>query len=129
MQAVIALHDEDAADDRPAHELGGRRQRLVGIQGLRSGAHNVADVVMHWKSFVVPWAYRTNVALARREENMNTLHPPPIVRISGAFTDVRFTPLRADDAFRGGRRDFEQYRGTAHTLSNRFANNSTASCA
>jgi len=84
---------------------------------------------MHWKSFVVPWAYRTNVALARREENMNTLQPPPIVRMSGAFTEVRFTPRRTDDAFRGGRRDFEEYLGTAHTIGNRFDNNRTAPAA
>jgi hypothetical protein len=70
MQAIIALHDEDVADVRPAHELGRRRHRLVGIQGLRSGAHNVANVLMHWESFVAPWAYWTNVALARRDENM-----------------------------------------------------------
>jgi len=81
---------------------------------------------MHWKSFVVPWAYRTNVALARREENMYTLQPPPIVTMSGAFTEVRFTPR---NAFRGGRRDFEEYLGTAHTIGNRFDNNSTAPAA
>jgi hypothetical protein len=82
---------------------------------------------MHWKSFVVPWAYWTNVALARREENMYTLLPPP--RMSGAFTEVRFTPRRTDYAFRGGRRDFEEYLGTAHTIGNRFDNNSTAPAA
>jgi hypothetical protein len=84
---------------------------------------------MHWKSFVVPWAYRTNVALARRKENMYTLQLPPIVRMSGAFTEVRFTPRRTDDAFRGGRRDFEEYLGTAHTIGNRFDNNRTAPAA
>jgi len=84
---------------------------------------------MHWKSFVVPWAYRTNVALARREENLCTLQLPPIVRMSGAFTEVRFTPRRTDYAFRGGRRDFEEYLGTAHTIGNRFDDNSTAPAA
>jgi hypothetical protein len=84
---------------------------------------------MHWKSFVVPWAYRTNVALARREENLYRLQPPPIVRMSGAFTEARFTPRRTDYAFRGGRRDFEEYLGTAHTIGNRFDNNSTAPAA
>src|SRR5260370_6950257 len=84
---------------------------------------------MHWKSFVVPWACRTNVALARRKENMYTLQPPPIVRMSGAFTEVRFTPRRTDYAFRGGRRDFEEYLGTTHTIGNRFDNNSTTPAA
>jgi len=84
---------------------------------------------MHWKSFVVPWAYRTNVALARREENLCTLQLPPIVRMSGAFTEVRVMSRRTDYAFRGGRRDFEEYLGTAHTIGNRFDNNSTAPAA
>jgi len=84
---------------------------------------------MHWKSFVVPWAYRTNVALARRDENMYTLQPPPIVRMSGMYTEVRFTPRRTDYAFRGGRRDFEEHLGTAHTIGNRFDDNSTAPAA
>jgi hypothetical protein len=84
---------------------------------------------MHWKCFVVPCAYRTNVALARRDENMYTLQPPSIVRMSGAFTDVRFAPRRTGYAFRGGRRDFEEYLGTAPTIGNRFDDNSTAPAA
>jgi len=84
---------------------------------------------MHWKSFVVPWAYRTNVTLARRDENMSTLQPPPIVRMSGMYTEVRFTPRRTNCAFRGGRRDFEEYLGTAHTIGNRFDDNRTAPAA
>jgi len=84
---------------------------------------------MHWKSFVVPWAYRTNLALARRGENMYTLQRPPVVRMSGAFTEMRFTPRKTDYTFRGGRRDFEEYLGTAHTIGNRFDNNRTAPAA
>ena len=98
MQAVIALHDEDAADVCLAHELGRPGHRLIGIQGLRSGAHDVADVVMHWESSVVPWAYRTNVALARREENMYMLHPivqvatnNALIRTSGRLIAMRMT--------------------------------------
>jgi hypothetical protein len=70
-----------------------------------------------------------NVALARREENRYTLQPPPIVRMSGAFMEVRVTPRRTDYAFRGGRRDFEEYLGTTHTIGNRFDNNRTAPAA
>jgi len=85
---------------------------------------------MHWKSFVVPCAYRTNVASARRDETMSTFQPPPpIVRMSGMYPEVRFTPRRTDCAFRGGRRDFEEYLGTAHTIGNRFDDNSTAPAA
>jgi hypothetical protein len=84
---------------------------------------------MHWKSFVVPWAYRMNVALARREQNRYTLQLPLIVMMSGAFTEVRFTARRMDYAFPGGRRDLEEYLGTAHTIGNRFDNNRTAPAA
>jgi len=45
------------------------------------------------------------------------------------YTEVRFTPRRTDYAFRGGRRVFEQYLGTAHTIGNRFDDNSTAPAA
>ena len=44
-------------------------------------------------------------------------------------TEVRFTPRRTDCAFRGGRRDLEEYLGTAHTIGNRFDDNSTAPAA
>jgi hypothetical protein len=84
---------------------------------------------MHWQSFVVPWAYRTNVPLARREENRYTLQLPPIVRMSGAFTEVRFTPHRTEYACRGRRRDLEEYLGTAHTIGNPFDDNRTAPAA
>jgi hypothetical protein len=49
--------------------------------------------------------------------------------MSGIYTEVRFTPRRTDYAFRGGRRVFEQYLGTAHTIGNRFDDNSTAPAA
>jgi hypothetical protein len=82
---------------------------------------------MHWKSFVVPWADRTNVTLARRDESMSTLQSPPIVRMRGM--EVRFTPRRTDCAFRGGGGDFEEYPGTAHTIGSRLDDNSTAPAA
>jgi hypothetical protein len=49
--------------------------------------------------------------------------------MSGMYTEVRFTPRRTDYAFRGGRRVFEQYLGTAHTIGNRFDDNRTAPAA
>jgi len=45
------------------------------------------------------------------------------------YTEVRFAPRRTDYAFRGGRRAFEQYLGTVHTIGNRFDDNSTAPAA